>query len=259
MVDLPTLFVESLNRSPPEAVWPLMLVTCFGAVVLLHRFFGREGLYVYIALAIVGANIQVLKAVQFSVYPEPVALGTILFSSSYFATDLLAELYGKQAARKGVWLGFAAYLTFTALMLITLGFRPLTEAQAGEAMAWAVPFHEHMAALFSPAPALFAAAMVAYLVSQNHDVWLFHWLREKTGGRFLWARNNTSTMLSALIDNTVFSLLAWIVFSANPLPLDTVVFTYILGTYWLRLLVAALDTPFIYLGVRWAPAAQTAD
>ena len=63
----------------------------------------------------------------------------------------------------------------------------------------------------------------------------------------MWLRNNASTAISALIDNTIFSVLAWIVFAADPLPWSTVIFTFILGTYWLRLIVAAMDTPIIYL------------
>jgi queuosine precursor transporter len=245
------ILINAMNAWPPECIWLVLLLGCFGAILFLNRFFGPPGLYVYIAIAIIGANIQVLKAVKFSVYPEPVALGTILFSSSYLATDILAERFGKDAAKKGVWLGFIAFLSFVAIMILTLGFSPLTPEQAGEEMAWALAYHDHMKALFTPQLAFFAAGMIAYLTSQFHDVWLFHSLKAKFGGRFLWFRNNASTMVSALIDNTVFSVFAWIVLASNPLPFKTVLVTYILGTYWLRLLVAALDTPVLYLAKSW--------
>ncbi len=247
----PETLITTMNTWPPECLWLIMLATCFAAILLLNRLFGPPGLYVYISLAIIGANIQVLKAVQFSVYPEPVALGTILFSSAFLATDILAERYGPEYARRGVWLGFVSYLLFCMLMFLALGFAPLTAEQAGEGMAWALPYHHHMGALFIPQAALFAAGMIAYLTSQMHDIWLFDWLKGKTKGRFLWLRNNVSTCLSALIDNTVFSILAWMVFASDPLPFKTVLLTYILGTYWLRLIVAALDTPFFYIARRW--------
>ena len=242
---------RTMNAWPPECIWLILLAGCFGAILFLNRFFGPPGLYVYIAIAIIGANIQVLKAVKFSLYPEPVALGTILFASSYLATDILAERFGTDIAKKGVWLGFISYLSFVVIMVLTLGFSPLTPEQAGEEMAWALSYHDHMAALFSPQMAFFAAGTIAYLTSQLHDVWLFHRLKERFKGRFLWFRNNTSTMVSALIDNTVFSVFAWIVFAQNPIPFKTVLLTYILGTYWLRVLVAALDTPFLYLAKTW--------
>jgi uncharacterized integral membrane protein (TIGR00697 family) len=89
--------------------------------------------------------------------------------------------------------------------------------------------------------------MIAYLLSQHHDVWMFELLKRVTNKKHLWLRNNGSTLISALIDNAVFSLLAWVVFAANPIGFGPLVFTYILGTYWLRVLVALLDTPFCYL------------
>jgi uncharacterized integral membrane protein (TIGR00697 family) len=252
-VEMLTRFIAWLQSLPPELLWLAMLAVCFGSVLLLHRLFAEAGLYAYVVAAILGANIQVLKAVQFSVYPKPVALGTVMFASTFLATDILAERYGPRAARKAVMLGFAGYLVFTVAMVLTMGFAPLRAEQAGDDMAWAVANHEHIAALFTPAPALFAAGMIAYLASQLHDVWLFDRLKRAFKGRFLWLRNNISTALSALIDNTLFSLLAWIVFAAEPLPLATVIVVYILGTYWLRLLIAALDTPVIYLARKWGP------
>ena len=239
--------VAWMNSLPPEAMWVATLVVCFAAVLLLLRLFGKTGLYVYIAVAIIGANIQVLKAVKFGLYDDPVALGTILFSSTFLCTDILAEHYGAPAARRGVAIGFSSLLLFNIIMILNLGFQPMTPEVAGEDMSWALPNHGHMLALFSPTPALFASGMIAYLASQFHDVWLFSLLKRTTGGRFLWLRNNASTAISSLIDNTIFSVLAWIVFAGDPLPWGTVVMTYIRGTYWLRLVVALFDTPIMYL------------
>ncbi len=250
MPSFPENLIIFLNHWPPESVWILMLGTCFTAIVLLYRLFGAAGLYLYIVVAIIGANIQVLKAIQFSFYPEPVALGTALFASTYLATDILAERYGAKAARLGIWLGFSGFLLFNILMLLTLAFAPLTEDHAGETMKWALPYHDYMIALFMPQSALFMASMIAYLTSQFHDVWLFDWLKSKFNGRFLWLRNNVSTIISAFIDNAIFSIFAWIVFNPHPLPLSTVFFTYILGTYWERVIIAILDTPFCYLATR---------
>ncbi|MEQ8966160.1 MAG: queuosine precursor transporter [Azospirillaceae bacterium] len=248
MIDLsPRHLIDALNALPPEAVWLLMLLVCFSAVLVLTRVFGESGLHVYIAVAVLGANLQVLKPVQFSVYADPVALGTILFASTYLATDILAEHYGRASARKGVLLGFSAFLLWTVIAVLTLGFRPLSPAEAGEGLAWALPIHDAMATLFTPVPAFFAAGMIAYLTSQYHDVWLYSLLRRLTGGRHLWLRNNASTWVSALIDNTLFSVLAWVVFAPDPIGLEPLIFTYILGTYLLRVAVAALDTPFVYL------------
>ena len=210
---VPDTVIARLNDQPPELVWLLLLVVCFSSVLAMMRLLGAMGLTVYVAVAVIAANVQVLKPVQFSVFADPVALGTIVFASTYLCTDILAEHYGPGAARRAVLLGFAGYLVWTLLMVLTLGFAPLTPDQAGEGLAWALPVNDAMAMLFRPAPALFAAGMIAYLISQYHDIWLYSLIRRMTGGRRLWLRNTLSTSVSALLDNVVFSVLAWVVFA----------------------------------------------
>ncbi len=240
-------FINFLNGLPPEAVWLLLLVTCFGSVLLLLRVMGEVGLYAYVIVAIIAANIQVLKAVKFGIFSEPVALGTILFSSTYLATDILTEHYGPKHARNAVWSGFIGFALMTYFMTITIGFKPLDPASTPPEWSWAIENHRHISALFTPAPALLVAAMSAYLCSQFLDIFLFQKIKVKTKGKMLWLRNNVSTMAAALIDNVIFSILAWRFFAQTPLDWKVVIFTYILGTYALRCVVALLDTPFLYL------------
>ena len=86
-------------------------------------------------------------------------------------------------------------------------------------------------------------SLVAYVVSQNWDVRVFHKLKEMTGGRHLWLRNNVSTMTSQALDTVIFITIAFY----GVLP----VVPLIIGQYIVKLLIAALDTPFIY-GLHWA-------
>lgn len=246
----PAALIQLLNGIPPEFLLLGQALLCFGAILLMGRLFGAAGLYLYIAVAVIGANVEVLKPVQFGFYDHPVAMGTVLFGSTYLATDILTEHFGREAARTSVFLGFAAYLLFTVFMIVTLGFSPMTPAQAGAEMEWALPMQDHIAALFTPAPALFAAGMTAYLTSQLFDVWVYQRIRAATGGRYLWLRNTGSTAISSLVDNIVFSVLAWVVFAPTPVSWEALVFTNILGTYLMRLALAVLDTPFMYLSRR---------
>ena len=89
--------------------------------------------------------------------------------------------------------------------------------------------------------------MIAYAISQFHDVWLYHHIGEKTQKRHLWLRNNLSTMVSQLIDTVIFCGIAfWGVF-------PTLIFIEIaVTTYLFKLAVAVMDTPFIYLAKRMA-------
>ena len=80
---------------------------------------------------------------------------------------------------------------------------------------------------------------------QTVDVNLFHFWKNLTKGKHLWLRNNFSTFASQIIDSTTvilllcaFELLPWDIFWG--LVISSVIF---------KILVAALDTPFLYLFV----------
>ena len=240
-------FVTIYNSLTLVYTWIVFLFFCFLSVLIFLKLFGEVGLYVYSVIAIIAANIQVLKLVKFSFFSEPIALGTILFASTVLCTDILAEYYGVKKARINVLIGFSGFLLMTLLMLFTLGFKPLDSTTAGENYTWALSTQDNLLGIFLPFPTFFVASMIAYLFSQFFDVWFFEWISKLTNKRFLWLRNNLSTMTSSLIDNFIFSILAWIIFNPNPLDFTTVLFTFILGTYILRVLIALIDSPFVYL------------
>ena len=246
-------FVDILNQTPILLTWLIFLIFCLLSILIFLKLFGEVGIYIYTSIAIIGANIQVLKLVDFPFFNSPIALGTILFSSTFFATDILAEYYGIKYAKKNILIGFSSFLLMTMFMLFTIGFAPIDVNIVGEKYSWALSIQENLLGIFLPFPSFFAASMIAYLFSQYFDVWFYEKISLITKKRFLWLRNNLSTMMSALLDNIIFSLLAWIIFNPNPLDFNTVLFTFILGTYFLRIIIAIFDTPFIYLAKYFLP------
>ena len=246
-------FVNFLNQTPIIITWFIFLLFCLIILLVFLRLFGEVGVYIYTVLAIITANIQVLKVVDFPFFENPIALGTILFSTTFLSTDILSEYYGVNYAKKNILIGFVSFLVMTIFMLFTMGFTPLSVIGAGKDYSWALPIQDNLLGIFMPFPSFFAASMIAYLSSQYFDVWFYKKLLNLTNKKFLWFRNNLSTMTSALLDNTIFSLFAWIIFNPNPLDFNTVLFTFILGTYVLRIVIAIFDTPFIYLAKFFLP------
>ena len=240
-------FIIIFNSFPVEITWILFLFFCFFSILFFLKIFGEIGLYIYTVIAIIAGNFQVLKIVKFSFFSEPVALGTILFASTFLCTDILAEYYGIEKARKNVLIGFIGFLLMTIISLFTLGFKPLTEELAIDNYAWALNNEKSLIGVFLPLPIFFLASMSAYLSRQYFDVWFFNFISKITHNKYLWLRNNLSTMVSSLLDNTVFSILAFVIFATEALPINTVIFTYILGTYILRILISLFDTPFVYI------------
>mgnify|MGYP001249650404 FL=1 len=242
-MDFFIIFTSYLGSLNTFVVWLIMLLFCFSSILVFLKLFGYVGLYVYSALAVIIGNIQVLKTVDFFYSPEPVALGTVLFASTFLCTDILSEHFGKEKARKNVLIGFAGFLFMTIIMLITIGFKP-------SANDWS---QDSLANVFTPMSRFFIASMIAYLASQYFDVWIYSAIKNITKNRYLWLRNNLSTILSSLVDNTIFSLLAWIILNPNPETLYSVIMIYILGTYILRIFIAFVDTPFMYFSKIFLP------
>jgi len=237
----PHLLITALQNLSPEALTLWLLGGCGIIILGMLRWFGAAGLMVYSVLAVVVANLQVQTATVYSFLPDPVALGTIVFASTFIVSSLLTECYGKAKAQQTVWLSFIGMILVTLFMLVTLGFQPAPGF--GHA-------HQAMCVLFFPAPALIAASLIAYVVSQWNDIWIFASLSRLTGGRLLWLRSFLAPLIGAFLDNVIFSVLAWMIFAPHPLPWKTVLFTYVLGTYYFRVAIAVLAIPFMYLARR---------
>ena len=225
-----------------------VIQTLLGLAVVLGAFrMGRTWLYGLIAVNYVLANIFVTKTI--TLFGFEATGGNVLYGAIFLSTDLLSEYYGKDAARKGVFIGLAATIFYLIMSQFMLAF----EASPND---WGPA--EGMKSIFGFAPSIVIASVIAYLTSQLHDVWAFHLWKEKFEGKYLWLRNNLSTIVSQLLDSVTFALLAFSVLPRifmNPdgiLPM-AVVWQIVLTTYVLKLLVAGIDTPFIYLSRRFQP------
>lgn len=215
-------------------LWTLFAI---GGVLFAFRMGGRLGLYTVIGVYIVLANIFVLK--QITLFGLAATGGNALYGAIFLATDMLNEFWGKREAQRAVWFGWASAFMFLISTQVFLLFIPSTNDFA----------HPAMSALFTLTPRIVAASLIAYVISQTHDVVSFQMWRRRTGGKHLWLRNNASTWVSQLIDSLVFSSVAFI----GVFPLS-VVMQIALTTYVLKVIVAALDTPFLYLSRIWQPA-----
>jgi len=213
-----------------EILWIGTLILSFFMVIFIYRLFGKTGLYIWTAVAVILANIQVLKMVQ--MFGLVTALGNVIYSSVFLATDILNENHTKKDAQKAVWIGFIIIIFTTILMQITLRFIPFESNE----------YSESITVIFTLFPRITFASIVAYLISQSHDVWIFARLKKKHKGKHLWLRNNLSTITSQLIDNIIFTSIAFIGIA----PVDVIIQIFFTSLI-LKYLVAVFDTPFIYL------------
>jgi uncharacterized integral membrane protein (TIGR00697 family) len=222
---------------PNEILWLIFLLFDLSAVILMFKLWGKHGLYAMIASSVIICNVQVLVIVK--MFGLVATLGNIVYASIFLSTDILSECYGKKEARKGVWIGF--FCLFWAMIAMQFAIRFIPDAND-----FIMP---HLKEIFSLLPRVAAASLAAYLISQHHDIWAFHLLKKKTGGKYLWLRNNISTAISQLIDSLVFTLGAFLGEYGSSELIQIVITTYLF-----KLIVAGLDTPFVYLARKIKPS-----
>lgn len=219
-----------------------------------HADVGRVSLIALFVTALVTA--QIISAKQLA-QPIPFELplvgallvfpgGTLAYAATFFASDCISELYGKRFARTVVNVGFFMNFVMLALVTLTISWQPAPIPGMQE-------FSGQFAGVLSPATNIVIGSLLAYLVSQNWDVAVFHWIRERTGPDNLWLRNVGSTMTSQLLDTIIFTAVAFgiaptLLGNADVYPLGAIL-SIIVGQYVAKLVIAVVDTPLVYAAV----------
>lgn len=219
-----------------ELLWLTTLFVDLGATILLYRLFGQAGLQVAITTAIILANLQGPKLTV--IFGLQTSLGVIFYSSIFFATDVLSENYGKAAANKAVRMGFAVSVVVLVMLSLALLYLPSSKPETAE---FSASIHNAFATIVNFTPRFIFGSLLAYYISQHFDVWAFHKIKSITGDRWLWFRNNLSTMSSQVVDTLIFSLVTWwgIVDLKTALSLGA-------AKYLFKVAIAMIDTAFIY-------------
>jgi len=219
-----------------ELLWIGLLIINFSGVILAYKIFGKKGLYVWTAMAVILANMQVMKTI--AIFGFVTALGNVIYSSLFLVTDILCENHSKEDARNAVLIGFFVLIFTTIIMQITLYFIP----HASDILSGSL--HN----IFQFLPRITVASLTAYFVSQNFDVWFYSRIRTWTQDKHLWLRNNLSTFISQIIDNSIFTWIAFVGFGIFWTRVFDwpVILSIFLTSFVLKWIVAILDTPFLY-------------
>ena len=172
----------------------------------------------------------------FGLYTFEISVGILPYPITFLITDIISEVYGKRKANQIVTIGiFASF--FSMLIVFVSGIVPATD--------WSPVSDTLFNKVFGATAIAVLASMLAYLFAQYIDIQLFHFWKRITKGKHLWLRNNFSTFLSQFLDTfTVLILLCsfgkieWKLFSS-----------LLLSGFLFKVLIAALDTPLLYLAV----------
>lgn len=225
-----------------ELAWLLGTVTLAAVLACTSRYFGREVLPALLAGSLV---VAVFIAGKLSDVHVPgvgtVALSAsiVIYSMTFLLTDVMSELHGRRFTRSAI---LGAAFCYPVIALSTY-FSSHWSASM---------FYEHQLAfetVMTTAARVTVASVCSFAASQLVDIWLFERISVATEGKMLWLRNNGSTMFSQLVDTLIFYTIGFY----GLMPIDALI-TLMFGTYVLKLGVALIDTPFVYLVVWFVQA-----
>lgn len=223
---------------PNELIFIITVLIYLGSVLGLYKLFGKNGLYAFAVFGTLLGNIAVCKCVD--IFGLSTTAGNVLYASTFLVTDILSEKYGKKDATRAVAYSFSIMILWMLGTQLILMFTPNANDYISESLK----------VVFGLVPRITIASLVGFICSQNLDVFLYHFIWNKTGNNkaMLWLRNNGSTLTSQAIDTIIFTALAfWGVY-----PKD-VFFSILITTYLFKAIVALLDTPFMYLARKIVP------
>jgi len=172
----------------------------------------------------------------FGLYTFEISVGILPYPVTFLVTDIISEVYGKKKANQVVTTGIFA--SFFSLLIIY-------SADAVPATTWSPISDSLFEKVFGATAIAVFASMAAYLLAQYIDIQLFHFWKKLTKGKHLWLRNNFSTFLSQFVDTfsvlfllCSFGKIDWELFGG-----------LLLSGFLFKVLIAALDTPFLYAAV----------
>lgn len=174
-----------------------------------------------------------------SLFGVSVSVGIFMLPLTFVITDMVAEVYGKRKTQEFVWTALAVLFVVLLYVAIFVKLTPHPRFVHDDAYR----------TVFGASLRIVGASMVAFFLSQMHDIWAFEFWKRKTQGKYLWLRNNLSTMVSQFLDTTIFMFLAF--YRASPKFDVPFMIQLIIPFYLFKLAFAVADTPLVYLGVAW--------
>lgn len=192
---------------------------------------------------LVGVNLIGGKIIN--VYGISTSVGIFIIPFSFLITDIVEEVYGKDAIKHFIIGGVLSLVVIFSFVMIFVYLEPHQRYNA----------NEEYKTIFGSSLRMIIATICAFLLSQYHDAIAFDFWKRKTNGKALWLRNNLSTTMSQLIDTFVFMMVAF--YQLTPKFTLSFVITLAIPYYLFKISFAILNTPLVYLGVKWLKNEKT--
>jgi queuosine precursor transporter len=180
-----------------ELLLVIEAAVCALLVVVTWRF-ALERLYAVIAIFLI--LIANLGGKIIEVFGHATNTGNIFYAAVFLATYFIIERNGKREGIYSIWIGVIAVAVFFVLVQITVAMvgSPTTAV-----------LNNALPVAYSPFSQITVASLIAYVVSQNLNVYLYTYLKRKINGSYLWVRANVSNVLAQIVDSALFFTIAF--------------------------------------------------
>ena len=207
----------------------LLLLVTFTLLVIIEKIFKKEGLFVWVSIALIMANILECKTIGLFNFTS--TTGNVLFASVFLATDIMAEKYSSKDAKKALKIAIFSMIAFISIMQIGILFVPDKTDLA----------HDAMKTLFGLNLRISLSSILMFYISNSLDIYIFDKLKSKYPNK-LWLRNNVATIISNVLENYFFIFLAFVGIYDIPTMINIATTISVV-----EIVIAFLDTPFIYI------------
>jgi len=208
------------------------IIVFFGSLLIVGKFLKLSGIYAWITVATCLAEIQLTKSV--GIFGLECSMGNVLFASTFLATDIIRENYGYEESKKGPLFSLLGALIYVFFAILTPLFIP-TE--------WDT-IHDGMNAMLSVSVRATSASVLCLFIANWLDVRLYNGLYNLTKGKFVFLRNNVSTIISNCSENFLLFLIGFWGLPGYDLKTCLII---ALCCSFIESIIALLDTPFVYL------------
>ncbi len=187
---------------------------------------------------LIGSKITTILGINMSV-------SIFVLPLTFLITDAISEVYGKKKAQELVYGSMVSVILIMIVVALAVYLPPADRFTNNESYV----------SVFSSSIRIMLASLIAFVLSQGHDIWAFDFWKKKTHGKFLWLRNNLSTFVSQFLDTTLFMFLAF--YQMTPKFDVAFVFSLIIPWWLIKVAFAFIDTPFVYGIVHWLKSGKT--
>ena len=236
--------IQSIIKSKPTRLF-IILAGFFIANALIAELMGSK---LFSLEQTFGFN-----PVGFTFFGQPFSFnltaGVLLWPVVFIMTDIINEYYGPKGVK------FLSYFTIVLIVYAFVAFWGAINLHPAD--FWVKDYYDGVpdsnrafAGIFGQSQAIIVASLIAFLVSQILDVFVFHKIKRVTGEGRIWLRATGSTLVSQLIDSFVVLFVAFYIaprVAGNIEPWSLAqVMAICVGNYIYKFVVAVVLTPVIY-------------